>query len=356
MNATQTLPAGSNHPLSRLKGIWGWLKWPVALVLLSYLFYKNWPTLAELRRRELLWGYLAIAFCLSGTSILLTFYRWYLLVWAQDFPFRVRDAMRLGFIGVIFNYVGPGLAGGDLVKAGMIAAEQKSRKGVAAATVLLDRILGLLALFQVGSLAAFFQDPALLENGIVRICVAVLWCGSLAGSAGVGLMLIPAVPRSRGIAWLTRLPKVGKMIGGLVNAMLLYQSRGRILIAAILISIVGHFGMLSSFYFCSRAIQAGSAAPGYWAHLLLIPGAEVAAVFVPTPAGVGALEGGVELWYGIANEAAKVPVSAAAAKGAGLATAFAYRAITLLVAAIGAGYYLTSRSEIKRVLAENDDS
>jgi glycosyltransferase 2 family protein len=331
---------------------WSWLKWPVALLLLGWLFYANRQSLADLRARSINWFALGAAFILCSAAALSTFYRWYLLVRAQDFPFKFRDALRLGFIGSLLTYAGPGAAGGDLFKAGMIATEQRSRKGIAAATVLLDRMLGLLALFLVGALATFFQDPRLLTHEVVRIYVAWLWAGSIGGVIGLAIVLHPGVPRSRLLGRLIRLPKIGNLIRQLVNAVLLYQSRGRVLIAAVLISIGGHFATLSSFYFCSQAIQAGRAAPGYWANLLLNPGAQLAAVVVPLPGGVGALEAAVERGYAVANEAAGMPVSANEANGAGFMTALAYRVSTIVIAAIGAGYYLTSRGEIRRALRD----
>jgi uncharacterized protein (TIRG00374 family) len=335
-----------------VKQNWFWLKWLVALTLLGYLFYAYRGQLAALLAKPLNWTYLSLALLVVLTSITLTFYRWYLLVWAQDFPFTIKDALRLSFIGYASNFVGPGAAGGDLIKATLIATEQKSRKTVAAATVLLDRILGVLALFMVGALSMFFQPPALLAHPIVKTYLAVLWIGTIGGVIGVALLLYPAVPRSRFVRWLVRLPKVGVMIGGLVNAVLLYQSRRRVLVFCVLISIVGHFGMLSGFYFCSRAVQAGPAAPGYWGHLLLIPGAEVGAVFIPVPAGLGAFEGLVARSYEVANQAAGMVVPAAAAQAAGVATALAYRVVTIVIAAIGAVYYFASRGEIDSALHE----
>jgi glycosyltransferase 2 family protein len=334
-----------------LKQNWFWLKWLVALSFLAYLFYAYRPQLANLLAQRPNWNYLALALLVVAASITLTFYRWYLLVWAQDFPFTVKDALRLSFIGYACNLIGPGSAGGDLIKATLIATEQTSRKGVAAATVLLDRILGVLALFMVGAISMFFQPPQLLAHPIVKTYLAVLWIGAVGGMIGVALLLHPAVPRSGLMRRLVQLPKVGGMIGGLVNAVLLYQSRRRVLVLCVIISIVGHFGMLSGFYFCSRAVQAGAAAPGYWGHLLLIPGAEVGAVFVPVPAGLGAFEGLVARSYEVANEAAGMPVPAAAAEGAGVATALAYRVVTMIIAAVGALYYFASRREINRALS-----
>ena len=340
--------------IQRIKSHWVWLKWPVALLLLGYLFYSNRQALAGLQARTLHWNYLAISFVLCSASITLTFCRWYLLVWAQDFPFTLRDALRLGFIGYLFNYVAPGSAGGDLFKAGMIATEQKSRKAIAAATVLLDRLLGMLALFMVGALASFFLNPVVLRDPTVKFFQKVLFIGSIGGTLALALALHPALLKWRMLQRLIELPKVGKMIAGMINAVRLYQARGRVLVLTVLISIVGHFGMLSSFYFCSQGIEAGKAAPGYWANLMLIPGAELAAVVIPLPGGMGALEGAVQKCYVVANSAAGMPVPEADAAGAGFTTALAYRLTTIVIAAIGAGYYLTSRSEIGSMLAEQE--
>jgi uncharacterized membrane protein YbhN (UPF0104 family) len=339
-----------------LKRNWFWLNWLVALALLGYLFYAYRGQLANLLARRPNWIDLAVALLVVAASITLTFYRWYLLVWAQEFPFTVKDALRLSFIGYACNFVGPGSAGGDLIKAGLIATEQSSRKGIAAATVLLDRILGVLALFMVGALSMFLQPAALLAHPIVKTYLAVLWIGTLGGVIGLALLLYPGVPRSRLVRRLIGLPKIGPMIGSLVNAVLLYQSKGRVLVLCVLISIVGHFGMLSGFYFCSQAVNGGVGAPGYWGHLLLIPGAEVGAVFVPVPAGLGAFEGLVARSYQVANEAAGNPVAANVAEAAGIATALAYRVVTMVIAAVGAVYYFAARREIDRALQQGGDS
>ena len=88
---------------------WVWLKWPVALTLLACLFYANRQELGvladEMSTRTVSWVDLFAAFALSAGSIVLTFYRWYLLVWAQEFPFSLGDALRLGFIGYLFNFI-----------------------------------------------------------------------------------------------------------------------------------------------------------------------------------------------------------------------------------------------------------
>jgi uncharacterized protein (TIRG00374 family) len=336
-----------------LKQNWFWLKWLVAITLLTYLFYRNRVQLQELWERKPNWWDLAIALVIVFASILLTFYRWYLLVWAQDFPFTLRDALRLSFVGYACNFVGPGSAGGDIVKATMIAAEQKSRKLVAFSTVLLDRLLGVLALFMVGALATFFQPIGLLQHPVAKVYLAVLWSGAVGGLVGLVLLMLPAIPRSRLMKWLMRLRYVGPAISSLVNAVLLYQSRRRVLVVAVLLSIVGHFGMLSGFYFCAQAVRGGPATPGYWAHLLLVPGAEVGGVFIPVPAGLGAVEGLMAKGYQLTNEVAGSPASAEAAAAAGVATSLAYRVTTIAIAFVAAVFYFLSRQEVDRALRDN---
>lgn len=338
-----------------VKRNWTWLKWPVAVLLLAYLFSSNRRDLAELAARPKNWFYMIVAFALATTAMMLTFYRWYLLVWAQDFPFTVRDAMRLGYIGYLLGYVAPGAAGGDIFKAGIVASEQSSRRTVAAATVLLDRILGVLALFMVGAFAMFFQDRRLLQDPNVRMCVGLLWLGTIGGVIGLVVMLHPAFPRSRIFHRLIRIPKVGHVIGSLVNAVLLYQQRRGIVVLTVLISIVGHFGTLSSFYFCGLAINAGDAAPGYWTQLMLIPVAEVFAFVAPAPGGIGALEWGIQSCYAVAIQAmGNGQITVEQAKAAGIGAALANRLATVLIVAVGAGYYMMARGEIGRVIGPQE--
>ena len=339
--------------MNALKKHWNWLKWVVAVGVIGFLFYRYREQFSQLSEREISYGFLFVALGLCGASIVLTFVRWYILVWAQDFPFKLSDAMRLGFIGYLFNYVGPGGAGGDLVKAVMIAREQSSRKAVAVATVLLDRIIGMLGLFIVGAAASLFLRN-LWSHTEVQIIVAVLAGGSVVGCAAIALMLHEGFSRWRIVQALTRIPVVGRFLAEIIQGVVLYQRRPRVVWLAVGISLIGHFGMLSSFYFCALALQSGPAAPTYWEHLMLIPGAELAAVFVPLPGGVGALEAAIVYVYQLVNEVNGMPVAAAAAEAAGLFTAIAFRVVSICVAAIGAGYYLTARKQIDEALHEQD--
>jgi glycosyltransferase 2 family protein len=340
--------------LDWLKRAWTWLRWAVALGIMGYLFLLYRDQFYELAQREIDYAFLAIAFVLSSTAIILTFIRWFLLVKGQELPFRINDAIRLGFIGYLFNYVAPGAAGGDIVKAVMIAKQQASRRAAAAATVLLDRLFGMLALFMVGALASLFHRD-LWAHPEIMIMVMVLWGGSLGGLVGLALSMHPKILMWSWVQRLTQIKFVGPPLADILDGMMLYQARPRVLVGALTISIFGHFGMLSSFYFCSLALQSGLAAPDYWTHLMLIPGAEVASVFVPVPGGVGALEAAVIYVYHVVNEANGMLVDMPSAEVAGLATALGYRAIAIVIAVIGAAYYMTSKSELEVLIEQKEE-
>lgn len=326
-----------------LKKAWTWLKWPLALALLGYLWYQNRDALAKLRDHEKNWSYLAFAFLLIGGSTLLTFLRWYLLVSAQGFAFRVRDAMRLGFLGLLFNYVAPGSVGGDLVKAYMLAREQSGRRAVAVATVGLDRVLGLLALFLVGALATLFPRE-LPESPELQTATALLWIGSLCGLVGLALLLHPATTKWRWVNRLTHASYVGKHIADLLHGVGLYQSQRGVVTGAMLLSIVGHGGLITGFYLCALSMQQPGV-PDLGTHFYFMPNAELFGVLIPVPGGVGALEGAIQ-WFYVKLAAGSQTISPETAAATGFIAAITFRVVALLIAAIGAGYYFASRQEI----------
>jgi len=326
---------------------WKWLKWPVGLGVFAWLYYSNEEALAKVAAAPKDWNYAILAFLLIGGSTLMTFGRWYLLVRAQQFPFRVRDAVRLGFVGLVMNYISPGSVGGDLFKAVLLARDQQSRKAAAVATVLLDRILGLLALFLVG-LGATLVPHDFPDSAEVQANTAVLWIGSLAGLAGLVLMLLPATTRWGWVNRLPRLPLVGHILDELVHGVRLYQSRPLAVLAAMGLSLVGHAGLITGFYFCALWIRQPWV-PDLAAHFYFMPNAELFGAVSMVPGGVGALEWAVKQYYVLVKPNV---IPEAQAAGAGLMAAIAFRVLQAVIAAIGFGYYLSSRREISAAIEE----
>src|SRR5262249_13871104 len=154
-------------------------------------------------------------------------FRWYFLVRAQDLPFTLPDALRLGFIGFFFNTFMPGSVGGDVIKAAFVAREQ-SRRTVAVATVIMDRAIALWALvWFVALLGSVFwfggflegsgQEPSKLiihtAAGIVVVSF-VLW---------MLLGLLPDHRAERFAGRLAGLPRVGHAAAEFWRAVWMYR-------------------------------------------------------------------------------------------------------------------------------------
>jgi uncharacterized membrane protein YbhN (UPF0104 family) len=326
---------------------WTWLKWPAALGILAWLYFQNRIALANIAAAPKEWSFACLAFGLIGGSALVTFGRWYLLVRAQEFAFGLRDAVRYGFVGMVMNYVAPGAVGGDLFKAVLLARDQSSRRTVAFATVLLDRILGMLALFLVGACTTLLprQVPA---NPQLRLTTALLLCGSLGGLIGLVLLLLPATTRWKWVNRLPQLPFVGKMLGELIHGVKLYQSKPGAVFGALGLSLIGHVGLITGFYFCALWMRQPWI-PDLAAHYYFMPTAELFSALIPTPGGMGALEEAVS-WFYVQLKPAAIPEAQAA--GAGAMAGISYRVVAVAIAAIGYGYYITSRREISAAIAE----
>ncbi len=340
--------------MDKIFSIAGRLKWPFAIAMLAYLVSQHWASFVELLHGQKNWGYFALGAALVSGCAGLTIVRWYLLVWAQEFDFTLKDAFRLGGFGLLCNYGGPGIVGGDLLKAAMVARNQQSRRAVAAATVVLDRILGLLALFMVGALATLFVEldigtaagaasTAKSEGFLANVPAMTivgwgLWGGTIAGLLGLCIMLMPGSTHWPILQKLVSLKYVGKTFSDLLNGVAMYQTKRRVVALAVAISLIGHTGLVAGFYFCALSLNVW--VPNLWMHYYFMPAAELFASVIPLPGGVGPLEGAISFFY---EQTAQGHVSPEVARGTGLAAALVFRVVSVATAVLGASYYMFTK-------------
>jgi uncharacterized membrane protein YbhN (UPF0104 family) len=329
-----------------LKQSWGWLKWVLAVGVLYWLYHGHRQAVAQIAGAPKAWGYLGLALAVLLACNLLTFVRWWILVRAQQFEFPMRQAIRLGFVGLVSNFVAPGAVGGDIVKAILMARDQPQRRTTAVATVVLDRILGMLGLFLVGAFTTLVPSEA-LDHPDLKSVRWFMWAGSVVGLVSLGMMLWPRVTQSGWVQWIRRVPKVGGLAGELIEGVALFQNRPGAVWRAVLLSLVAHAGLISGFWLCARWMKQAWT-PDLATHFFFLPTAELFGAFVPVPAGMGALEGAVQWFY---ERVRPESVTAEAAGAAGFLAALAFRLVTVGIAALGGGYYLTSRTDISAAMS-----
>ncbi|MFN4259079.1 MAG: lysylphosphatidylglycerol synthase transmembrane domain-containing protein [Gemmataceae bacterium] len=286
--------------------LWAASKYLLGFGLLAWVIWKYWAPpdsigIAEALRKPIHWLPVMLAATFFMASSMLTFVRWYVLVRAQELPFTLFNAFRLGLVGFFFNAFLPGSVSGDIVKAVFLVREQ-NRRTVAISTLIVDRAVGLWGLFWLVALLGLFfwgignealRDSAYLQTIVlisVGIVVFSLACWGLLG-------ILPDKRARRFASRLEHLPKVGMAAAEMWRAVWMYRQKWQGLSLALILAIIGHVGFVLTFFFAAMIFLAPSerdAIPSMVEHFLLVPiGMTFQAVF-PAPGGVG----GAEMAYG----------------------------------------------------------
>lgn len=326
----------------------------ISLLILGLLAYKGWTSVRndpaafeKLVNEPKNWPLMGAALGVCLTAVLLTFVRWRLLVQALGMTFPLRDALRLGFVGYLFNFT-LSLVGGDLIKAVAIAHRNPGRKTAAAATVVVDRIVGLYALFIVGAVASLCMDfSSLRVEDAAQVLAAQRVCQSIQvltiiGTLGLALLLLPGLATSPLWEMLGQIPKVGPALISLLDAVRMYRRQPLLLGVSIAMSIGAHCMYAIAIYLIALALPGDD--PSLAANFIVAP-VSMAATAAPLPGGIGAFEATFAFMYQALAPNGVLPVQ-------GLVIAAAYRAITLVIALIGVVYYIADRREVKELMNE----
>ncbi len=218
---------------------------------------------------------------------MITFARWHQLVQAQGLDFSFRDAVRLGFIGNIFNLVIPGAVGGDVIKAAYLCRMQPDKKPQAVASMVLDRILGLLGLFLLASVAGAISWPS--ADAQVRLLIGLVWGALAAGLIGLAVVFSPGLyrPLNRLVAGRKKLETIVRELEGIGLA---YRERIGLVIAMLGVATFVHALFVLAFYSASMALFP--TLPTLAQHYLMVPLA-LFTTAVPLPFGALGLSEGI---------------------------------------------------------------
>lgn len=330
------------------------LKIVVSAAILAALAYKGWQSLRQdpVAYEQLVeapkdWLLILGALGVALVAVLITFTRWWMLSRALGLDFTLRHAIRLGFVGYLFNFT-LSIVGGDVIKAVALAHRHPGRRTAAAATVVVDRIFGLYALFVVGAVASLFMDFSSLEGragsqaqAALRVCQSTQVL-TVVGAIGFALLLLPGITTSPLWEAVGRIPKIGPTLMSVLESIRMYRRQPALLLAIFVISLGVHCMYASAIYLLSRAFSGPD--PSFAANFIVAPIAMVAGA-APLPGGLGAFEGAFAFMYQALSTADVHAVQ-------GLVIALAFRAMTLVIACIGAIYYLIDRREVKALMDE----
>jgi uncharacterized protein (TIRG00374 family) len=340
VNAVASKPM--NHLPKSLKIALATGKMLLALGIVGYLVLKIQRDVgfSRLVHEPKEWSYLAIALAMVLTAFTCSFVRWYLLVRGLGLSFHLRDALRLGSLGFMLNQVMPGSVGGDLFKAAFIAHEQPGRRTEAVASVFIDRFVGLVAMFVVASVALLFADRTLARSPLLSGLEVFIWSAAAGGVLGICLLTSRLISGLRTQRLVSQLPVVGHTLGRIAAGLHQFGSRRRYLVAGFVLALTTHCLLVSAFWCVSRGLPITG--PTFQQNATIVPLALVAGALPLTPGGLGLTETALAKLYGAIqlNESD------------GALVALGYRALSYVVAAIGACYYLSAKRRIDRLLQE----
>jgi uncharacterized protein (TIRG00374 family) len=154
----------------------------VYLVARSADWEKVW---SNVRTMDLHW--LLASFLVFSPVMLIVSWRWRLLLGVHGVHLRYWRVFELNMIGQFFSAFLVGTTGGDFVKIFYVARAVPERKAAVAFTVVVDRVVGLVALLFFGVLLSFTQLPLLLSHPYTRFFTGIFYLfavGALVGSVG----------------------------------------------------------------------------------------------------------------------------------------------------------------------------
>lgn len=226
--------------------------------------------------------YLLLALLVLPCSYILTSLRWHMLLETLEIHIGRWRTFVLNMVGAFYNTFMPGSTGGDLVKA-YYASLHTTHRVRAILSVIVDRVLGLLALVILGGVMACLQLR-------VAECRQVAFMSALAlGATAVGLFVFyhPYWRRVTGLDFvLNRLP-LQRHVSHAIEAMHLYGREPSVAIRATVMTFPVHVTTIVSSYMAGRAF--GLPLP-FWYYWVITPVIVLVGAIPISPQGAGVME------------------------------------------------------------------
>lgn len=297
---------------------------------------------AAFQQQKKHWELLLAAQLVATSAILVSILRWCILVRAFDIPFTYREALRLGFLGYLLNFVSFGSVGGDLFKAILVAKNKPEKRPEAVASVLLDRALGLLGLVILAFLCLTFIPKAPLPNAMLQIRNGA----AVIAAVSIAALLIAVFAGNwfeRLVSWIESWPVVGVPLSRMARAVRLLRKTPMTLVLLAAYALGVHSLLAFTVFLISKGIY--SQYPSFAEHLLVVPPAMAAGTLPLAPGGLGYQEAALSVLFEMLPD---LPEGFS-----GTLVAIIYRFMTLMIAGIGLIYYVSSHGREFRFAASD---
>jgi glycosyltransferase 2 family protein len=222
----------------------------LAFGLLGMVIWQNRATISAVFSGPLDLKLLALALAVYFVAMFGTFVRWFFLVRVIEPKFKFSATVLLGFIGMVFNLVIPGAVGGDLIKAAYLT-RMRIRKTQAIASMVIDRIVGLLGLFILAAVAGGLAWR--LATPDVRKLIMAAWV-----AVGLGVLVLVVIfsqVLTRMFPQLSRgHSRLSLIVSELREMSSTYRGRLDVVLGAAVLSVCNHALNVVAFYLVGRML------------------------------------------------------------------------------------------------------
>ena len=270
----------------------------VTVALLWFVFRdpaKRAEMLATLRGANPWWLLAGIA--IYGVVELMAGWRWVLLLRVQGVRLSVARTFSLLLIGLFFNFFIPGGTGGDVVKIYYLLKETHGQRTAALLSVLMDRIIGLIALIVLAGVIIALHWEWLVSTPTTAQGV---WTTLLILGASVSGILFSFTVTGFGLVH--RLPARFPMRDRLAEFALaynLYARAWRPSVAAFFLSMGAHLGYFAVFFCAAAAFRAeGVRVPTLAQLTAILPVVNTIVAMPISLGGIGIREGLFQVFLG----------------------------------------------------------
>jgi len=205
---------------------------------ISFLFIwvvargANWGNVwTQVRMMDPRW--LVAAFIAFTPTILIVSWRWRFLLSVHGVLLRYWRVLELNMIGQFFSAFLVGTTGGDVVKIFYVARAVPQKRAAVAFTVVVDRVIGMIAMLFFGVVLSFTQLPLLTSNPYTKFFTGVFYLFAVGGVIGsVGATVAPLFlkrPAIRGL--LEKLPFASRIAKVLAAYEITARAFGRNVVA-----------------------------------------------------------------------------------------------------------------------------
>lgn len=262
------------------------LKVIVVGFIFAFLFRSNHFQLTNLLKALDQFHYLFyLALCFIA-ALILTAFRWKLLLNSFGFFQPFRNVLKLNLMGSFFSSFLPGSVSGDLIKGYYLVSQtaEKNRKYLAALSILLDRVVGFLAEL-ILVVVSFF-----IVRNWIELPSTMQWIGFMFLLVLSVILVFIVLVLGLSIKNISRLLsffwKNKVSVESLIRKISMARDRFPILLRCIALSLVSHGITALMFYWGLKAMDPTSTLPFY--VLLIVVPLGLFAMSVPvSPGGLG---------------------------------------------------------------------